>query len=554
MEEMTNLRRDTPPSRAAGSGATIGMILAVLDPLDIAQAPDPEAAPGALRWVTCAGSEEIPASATLVPWDAAPEEVIHLCSPSDYLALRRADRSALAILCAPEGGVPPDDSRCITLRTTRPLVYAYLLLKEFLGSLRAWEQTLASIARNDGGVATALDVSRELIPRYLFVADKNGYVLAQSSYLEPPDPFHQSIALSSFVPVRGEGAPRQRMVEGELCWTEGDGEAEANRLAAPLYLDHAFVGTLSMACPDGRPSAGEADLLRVLARYVEALCAGLRSSQSSVNIPRLRFFDLLIEGSRFDRMVANGQLEELRIPPGSWFKVILVDIDEGAEPAKASLIAMTFIADRRVESRCFLHHGSLVVLQHAPDGTSLSHLGTEQALSSYDFTRFDVAFGVSDPFSDIASLRHAYHEARIALALRKAVLAQRDVEQSSRRRGNTFFFYEALPFFLVDPAPKDEGLMRFIFDVSFLPAIMEEDATRGTNDFRLLWTYLINERNATKTAQMMYVHRNTVLYRIERLQERFRIDLDDPNLREKLCCDYRMYFLSSLGKPRWNDA
>ena len=53
---------------------------------------------------------------------------------------------------------------------------------------------------------------------------------------------------------------------------------------------------------------------------------------------------------------------------------------------------------------------------------------------------------------------------------------------------------------------------------------------------------------------MMYVHRNTVLYRIERLQERFRIDLDDPDRREKLCCDYRMYFLSSLGKPRWETA
>lgn len=542
------------PEHQAWGNATVGMLLDVLEPLGIIGAPDSAADSPTFRWATCAGDADIPESAVRVPWDAPPAEVVHVCTPADYLALRRADPAAFAVVCVPDEAAAPDDPRCIAVRTSRPLVYVYLMVKEFLGSLFAWEQTLASIVRNDGGVATALDVSRAAIPRYLFVADKNGCVLAQSSYLEPPDAFHRAVSLSGFVPVRADGLPRARAAEGATAWVEGDGEAEASRLVIPLYLDHAFVGILSMACPDGLPSPGLRDLVRVLARYVERLCAGLWSSQSSVNIPRLRFFDLLLEGSRFDRMVANSQLEELRIPTSSWYKVILVDIDEGAEPAKASLIAMTFLSDKHVNARCFLHNGALVVLQYGPTGPDLSHLATERQLASYDFSRFDVAFGVSDVFNDIASLRHAYHEARIALDLRKVVLAQRDIEQTSRRRGNAFFFYEALPFFLVDPAPKDEALMRFVFDVSFLPVILEEDAERGTNDFRLLWTYLINERNATKTAQMMYVHRNTVLYRIERLQERFRIDLDDPDLREKLCCDYRMYFLSSLGKPRWETA
>ena len=550
MEEPTILGSGPIPEHPSWGNATVGMLLDLLEPLGVLRAPDPAGGVPAFRWVTCAEDVDIPESAARVPWDAPADQVIHLCSAAGYLALRQADANAFCIVCCP-GAVPGADERAIALGTERPLVYVYLLVKEFLGQLFAWEQTLASIVRNDGGVTTALDASRSLIPRYLFVSDKNGYVLAQSSYLEPPDPFHQSIALSGFVPVTADGSSRTRLAEDAFAWVEGDGQAEANRLAFPLHLDHALVGVLSMACPDRPPSAGLRDLVRVLARYVETLCAGLWSSQSSVNIPRLRFFDLLLAGKRFDRMVAGGQLEELRIPPDSWFKVILVDIDEGAEPAKASLIAMTFISDKRLNARCFLHNGSLVVLQYAPTGPDLTHLVTERILSSYDYTRFDVAYGVSDPFHDIASLRHAYHEARIALDLRKAVTAQREIEQASRWRGSTFFFYEALPFFLVDPAPKDEGLMRFIFDMSFLPTIMEEDAARGTNDFRLLWTYLINERNATKTAQMMYVHRNTVLYRIERLQERFRIDLDDPNLREKLCCDYRMYFLSSLGKPRW---
>ncbi len=534
---------DHPPGRSI----TLGMLLDALEPLGIASAPDPAKAPATLRWVACSESADIPEGAGSAPWDVAPEEVAHLCTPAGYLVLRAARPDAFAVVCSPDADARLDDPRCVALRTERPLVYVYLVIRGLMGRMAAWEQTLDALVRDGASVTTALDVSRSVIGGYLFVVDKNGYVMGQSSYLEPPDGFHQAVAASGFAPARQEPAPRHRLAEGEVAAVAGQDPGDRDRLVAPLHHDHSLIGTLSMACPAEGPGAGTRDCLRVLAHAVEALCGRVLPSLTSVNIPRLRFFDLLLQGSRFDRIVAKGQLEELRIPPESWFKLILVDIDEGAEPAKASHIAMAFISEKRMRCRCFLHNGSLLVLQHAARGPELSHLATEKILSSHDLARFDVAFGVSDPFGDIASLRYAYHEARIALDLRKPVMAQRDVEQSPRRKSGAFFFHEAFPFYLVDPEPKDEGLMRFIFDVSFLPSLLEEDATKGTNDFRLLWTYLLNERNATKTAQALFVHRNTVLYRVERIQERFQIDLDDSNIREKLLLDYRMHFLSAQG-------
>ena len=49
-----------------------------------------------------------------------------------------------------------------------------------------------------------------------------------------------------------------------------------------------------------------------------------------------------------------------------------------------------------------------------------------------------------------------------------------------------------------------------------------------------LSAYLKNDRDALKTAAQLYVHRNTLAYRIKRIQELCPIDLDDFNVRHRL--------------------
>jgi DNA-binding PucR family transcriptional regulator len=44
-----------------------------------------------------------------------------------------------------------------------------------------------------------------------------------------------------------------------------------------------------------------------------------------------------------------------------------------------------------------------------------------------------------------------------------------------------------------------------------------------------LRAYLENNRSVTRTAQQLYVHRNTVAYRVEKILGVLDVDLDDPN-------------------------
>jgi DNA-binding PucR family transcriptional regulator len=54
-------------------------------------------------------------------------------------------------------------------------------------------------------------------------------------------------------------------------------------------------------------------------------------------------------------------------------------------------------------------------------------------------------------------------------------------------------------------------------------------AQKGDDHYHTLEVWLACERSASKTAAMLYTHRNTVQYRLRKVQE--MCDLEDPKIR-----------------------
>jgi len=69
------------------------------------------------------------------------------------------------------------------------------------------------------------------------------------------------------------------------------------------------------------------------------------------------------------------------------------------------------------------------------------------------------------------------------------------------------------------------------------PAVItlrEHDLTHAVQLLPTLSAYLKNDRDALKTAAELYVHRNTLTYRMKRILELCPLDLDDFNVRHRL--------------------
>ncbi len=71
-----------------------------------------------------------------------------------------------------------------------------------------------------------------------------------------------------------------------------------------------------------------------------------------------------------------------------------------------------------------------------------------------------------------------------------------------------------------------------------LEKLYQHDKENNTEYYKTLEEYLLNERNQVETANILCVHRNTLAYRIKRIEEIIGKNLDDCALRQYLLMSY----------------
>jgi len=71
-----------------------------------------------------------------------------------------------------------------------------------------------------------------------------------------------------------------------------------------------------------------------------------------------------------------------------------------------------------------------------------------------------------------------------------------------------------------------------------LETLRLHDAKHGTDYYQTLYAYLLCERNQTLTAQKLYIHRNSLIYRIGRIEEIMGMDLNNERDRLYLLLSY----------------
>ncbi len=78
----------------------------------------------------------------------------------------------------------------------------------------------------------------------------------------------------------------------------------------------------------------------------------------------------------------------------------------------------------------------------------------------------------------------------------------------------------------------------FIHDMIW--AMLASDDKESSDLLDTLYIYLLNERSYLKTSKEMDLHRNSIVYRINKITGRYDVDLEDPAIRQNLLLSYRL--------------
>lgn len=137
-----------------------------------------------------------------------------------------------------------------------------------------------------------------------------------------------------------------------------------------------------------------------------------------------------------------------------------------------------------------------------------------------------VKIGVSLPFRDIGSLKAHYQEAIDAFEI--GSLLDPDL--------HIYTFEDYGIYDMFRKVSDHDDLSRYLHPA--LPKLAEYDRENGANLALTLHTYLKHSCSTTETARALYLHRNSVIYRLRRIEELCDIDLNDTDTRFRLRLSY----------------
>ena len=176
------------------------------------------------------------------------------------------------------------------------------------------------------------------------------------------------------------------------------------------------------------------------------------------------------------------------------------------------------------DSHPFLYKGDVFLFLHREgDGDIFSELAEE----------FQLKVLISAPIDDLFTLPQLYRTAREALELMK----------DARFHGESVCSAQQLrtPLLLKNLEGRGDLVS------PELRRLAVHDREKGTQYCETLYHYLTCCHSLIKTSNALYTHRNTVLYRIQRMQEKFGIPLDEPVKHADLLLSVSLLLFEAKG-------
>ena len=223
------------------------------------------------------------------------------------------------------------------------------------------------------------------------------------------------------------------------------------------------------------------------------------------------FMQKLLLGDYTD-VEAFNRARKLHISSSARRAVFLVETRQSKDEHALATIKNIFSARTHdfitsIDNRGIIVVRELTSAETYDDLENIAHMLVDM-LGTEAMTQAWVAY--SNTADDLKDLSNAYKEARTALEIGKIFYAERNVF-GYRTHGIGRLIYQL-------PVSICEMFIQEIFGDESLDSIDGETLA-------IIRTFFENNLNLSETSRQLYVHRNTLVYRFEKIQKRFGLDL-----------------------------
>jgi len=318
--------------------------------------------------------------------------------------------------------------------------------------------------------------------------------------------------------------------EGICYFTNPLSGAEA--ASAALYIRNTVVACLVVSELTGNLDEEEEDLFMTLRSLISQELMKNRAYQSHREEYMSYLLMDMLTNKYPDEMTIQKRLETVDFIPADHMNVVVIRKRiESSRNCSLELVA-TQLRPALTGAVFAVIEDCLVLLFNFPREKKLNRtvLDTLRQVCANN----DLIAGISSSFTALSDLVKHYR-----LATRTALVCQRYIEDH-----RVIFYDDVFDLALLEYCDRHNHLMDYVH--SSILNLMEYDQKYGTDYLYTFWIYTECGCNTQATASRLYIHKNTLVYRVNKIKE--LLDSDLSSGKDMFAFQLSMRILRMLGK------
>lgn len=420
------------------------------------------------------------------------------------------------------------------------LVDVYNFVSDRLAKMVRWSARLDSSVYNNEGMQALVDLANEYFWNPILVYDPAFSLIACSK----PDPkfmkcdIVKRIMEDGYIPkeitdkfVKYNGLKYDKHLEEGMVFYNP--EVYPYKIVIKVFYSHENRKAVVMIPCCGRDAKiSSVDMLNIVAKRMEHYIFK-DPTEGEIKREQEEYFLINI----IEDKINEESVIEKRAPlyglvyKGKYSLTVIALKDYSISRAEYALYVLR---TRNPNSKLFLYKNRIVMLSRIDKVISPEMLSARREVFRGFLEHFDATCGGSGTFYSLKMIKTAYVQATVALRLGNMIN-----ENERWHNYRDYYIYHMLGI-----CSKEINIESLMF--LKLKFLMENDRQTKMDNTQVLKVYINNNRNSLVTAKIMNLHRNSIVYRLKKIEEILGIDLNDINICVRLFISFKILELVSF--------
>ena len=420
------------------------------------------------------------------------------------------------------------------------------LVQDVFYEIESWHEAVQKALIQNQSLQDLMDLSESVLQNYIQITDSSFKLLAYTRNIACDEEVTVLARKYGYHPEKTvEQFRKNRRME---AWSKANGLLvnddhtflKYTTVSKIFRFSNTYFAHVVMTCNNRPATAGTKDLFLI---FIDILSVFIEKEWNNTNNWHHIYDPFLMdiyEGNVTSRDVAEERARHVGLPLNGCFCLSLTLPEESGKYSLGQIAQE--IAAVRPNDRITLFNGRVVILSLFSEKNFPEQFGQTRTDLESIMERFDLRCGMSAIFKDLLLAQRAVQQARQALAYSGR---NQDTELIPALEGGlsnlqkrVAFFEDNFFYILLGNNPDNQAIWQGSVYYKALNILQQYDKQHNQNNLELLYVYLINECRPTDTGNILHMSRNNVVYRIGRIGEMLKLDLNSASVRFKLMISF----------------